>query len=50
MNSTESIAAWETFDKIAGEKDLREKPMTEIECLLDDIEKCMILNKMQQTV
>jgi hypothetical protein len=50
MNSTQSIAAWETFDKIADEEKLQTKPMTEIECLLDDIEKCMALEEMQRAL
>lgn len=40
LNSVESLAAWEEFEKIAESEaeDLHLQPMTEIECLLDDIE------------
>eukprot|EP00804_Cyclotella_cryptica_P026043 CCRYP_019308-RA/>CCRYP_019308-RA protein AED:0.04 eAED:0.04 QI:62/1/1/1/1/1/2/155/243 len=48
MNSTQSEIAWETFDKIASKNELQMKPMTEIECLLENIEKCMILEELQR--
>lgn len=50
MNSTESIAAWESFDKIAEDEALHSQPMTEIECLLEDIEKCLALEHMHQSL
>ena len=49
LNSTESIAAWESFDKIAEDAALHSQPMTDIECLLEDIEKCLVLEKMQRS-
>lgn len=49
LNSTESIAAWEYFDKIADNAALHSQPMTDTECLLEDIEKCIVLEQIQQT-
>jgi hypothetical protein len=48
VTSTQSEVAWETFDKIASKNELQMKPMTEIECLLESIEKCMILEELQR--
>lgn len=42
--------AWETFDRIAEEEQLQLQPMTEIECLLDDIDKCLALEELQQSL
>ena len=42
--------AWETFDKISQEEELQSQPMTEIECLLDDIDKCLALEELQQSL
>jgi hypothetical protein len=50
INSTHSIAAWESFDRIAEDEALHTQPMTEIGCLLEDVEKCLALEEMHHAL
>ncbi|KAL7509990.1 hypothetical protein ACHAXN_006870 [Cyclotella atomus] len=50
IHSTQSIAAWESFDKIAEDEALHAQSMTEIGCLLEDIEKCLALEEIHRAL
>jgi 50S ribosomal subunit-associated GTPase HflX len=50
LNSTQSVLAWNQFDKIASDRNLESMPMSDIECLLESAEKCIALEGLQQAL